>query len=288
MKKVVIVLVISILILITLVGLCIFKLNGENLSDNSDNVSIDFFAMKTHSGFNDTVRNTKYKITNQEELEMFYTLYKGFKLSKDYNLSNNTIFIQTQAYGSGSVSVDFKGVSINKEVEFKLSTKMPEIGTMDMAYWYLVAIVPNTKLNGVNVNEWKSPVDVNNSLRNEYTVTIESTNLDLRNSLNIVEKIVEDIGNIKIQQYHYSPTDNKKTYTLISYDEKISEQLVQSINNQGNEMRAEIFSTRIKDETEYEKFQEELNQIGTPYYQINLWSNAINNYKSWRDYNRER
>lgn len=282
MKKV---LVISIVILIILVGLCIFKLNGENLFDNSDNVSIDFFAMKTHSGFNDTVRNTKYKITNQEELEMFYNLYKGFKLSKDYNLSNNTIFIQTQAFGSGSVSVDFKEVSINKEVEFKINTEIPEIGTMDMAYWYLVAIVPNTELKGVDVNEWKSPVDVNNSLRNEYTVIIESTNLDLRNSLNIVEKIVEDIGKIKIQKYHYSPIDNKKTYTLISYDEKISEQLVQSINNQGNGMRAEIFSTRIKDETEYEKFKEKLNQIGTPYYHIHLWSNAINNYKSWRNYN---
>mgnify|MGYP000006630967 CR=1 FL=1 len=283
MKKIVIVSIISILIVITLVGLLIFKSNGDK--NNINDSSIDFFAMKTHSGFNDTVKNTKYRITHKDELKMFYTLYNGFKLSKDYDLSKNTIFIQTQAYGSGSISVDFKGVSINKEVKFNVSTNSPEIGTMDMAYWYLVAIVPNAKLNGVNVNEWKSPVDVNNSLRNEYTVTIESTNLDLKNSLNIVEKTVKDIGNIKIQQYHYSPADNKKSYTLISYDEKISKQLIQNINNQENGMRAEISSTRIKDETEYKNFQEALNKTGTQYYQINLWSNAINNYTSWRNYN---
>ena len=117
MKKVLIVLVICILILM------IFKLNGENdnlnLSGSSGDVSIDFFAIKTYSGFN---------------------------LSKKYDLSQNTIFIQTQTYGSGSVSVDFKGVSIDKEVKFNVSINSPEIGTMEMAYWYLVAVVPNTNL----------------------------------------------------------------------------------------------------------------------------------------------
>ncbi len=165
MKRVVIVVIICILILITLVGLLIFKFNEENntpdLLDNGNDVSIDFFALKTHSEFNDTIKNTKYRITNQEELEMFYTLYNGFTLSKNYDLSKNTIFIQTQTYGSGSISVDFKSVSIDKEIKFNVSTNSPEIGTMDMAYWYLVAIVPNTKLNGVNVNEWKSPLDEN-------------------------------------------------------------------------------------------------------------------------------
>ena len=134
MKKIVIVSIISILIVITLVGLLILKSNGDK--NNINDSSIDFFAMKTHSGFNATVKNTKYRITHKDELKMFYTLYNGFKLSKDYDLSKNTIFIQTQAYGSGSISVDFKGVSINKEVKFNVSTNSPEIGTMDMAYWY--------------------------------------------------------------------------------------------------------------------------------------------------------
>lgn len=266
MKKVVIkLLVICILILMTLLGLLIVKLNENNRPT-------DFFAMHTYNGFNDIIKNTKYKITNQKELEMFYTLYNGFKLSKDYNLSKNTIFIQTQAHGSGSISVNFNGVSIDKEVKFDVSTDIPKICTMDMAYWYLVAIVPNTKLNGVNVNEWRSPIDVNNSLCNEYTVFVECTNFDLENSLNIVEKAVKDIGDIKIKEYNYSPIDNKKSYMLISYDEKISNKFVQSINNQENGMRAEIFSTKIKDESEYKNFQETLNQPGKPFYQINLWS----------------
>lgn len=281
MKKI-ITLIISILILVTLVGLLIFKLNGDenNIFNKSNDPSVDFYAIKTHGGFNDVVWNTMYKITNEDELEMFYKLYDGFYLSKDnYDLSKNTIFIETLEYGSGSVSVDFKGVSINKNVKFKVSTDRPEIGTCDMAYWYLVAIIPNTKLNGVNVTAWKSPIDVNNSLQHEYIITIECDDLDLKDSLNIIEKAVNDTGNIKIQRYHYSPTDNKKSCTLISYDEKISEQLIQNINNQENGMIAQIYSTSIKDENEYKFFQETLNKTVRQDYQINLWSAKITTEK---------
>lgn len=287
MKKIVIALIISILIFVTFIGLLIFKLNTnkDNILDSSNDSSIDFFAMQTHDGFNDTIQNTKYKITNKTELEMFYTLYNGFTLSKDYDLFKNTMFIQTQTLGSGSIKVDFKDVTIDKEIIFNISTSSPEIAvTDDMAYWYLVAIIPNTKLNGVNIEEWKSPIDVNNSVKNEYTITIESTNLDLQDSLNIVEKAVKDIGNIKIQQCHYSPKDNKISYTLISYDEKISKQLIQDINNQKNEVKVVSAFASIKDESEYKNFQETLNTAGTLGYYIDLWSNAINNYTSWRNY----
>lgn len=285
MKKNIIVLIICLLVLAFSIGIIIFKLTNNNVSNDSrEETSIDFFAMQTHGGFNDITRNTKYKITNQEELEMFYTLYDGFELSKEYDLSKNTIFIQTEVYGSGSVNVKFDGVNINKRVKFYTTTNSPEIGTTDMAYWYLVAIIPNTKLKGIDIDEWKSPVDINNSFKNEYTISIESPNLDLKDSLSIVEKTVNDIGSIIIEDYHYSHSENKKIYTLISYDEKISKQLIQKINNEGNGMKAELFSTEKKDEIEYKEFQDRLSKKITPYYHINLWSNSINNYKSWRNY----
>lgn len=200
MKKILIVLVICILIMIILVSLMIFKLNREkdnpNLYGSSDDVTIVFFSIKTSSGFNNIVENTKYRITNEVELDMFHILHNGFNLSKKYDLSKNTIFIQTQIHSAGNIIVDFNGVSINKEVKFNINTKRPKAVEPLMAYWYLVAVVPNTKLNDVNINEWKSPIDVNNNLKNEYTLTTESNNLDLRSSLGIAEKLVNDIGNI--------------------------------------------------------------------------------------------
>ena len=109
--------------------------------------------MQTHNG----LRNSKYKITNQQELDMICT--DEFKLSNEYDLSNNTIFIQTQKYGSGSITIDFQSVNIDKSVEFKFTYNKPKIGTTDMVCWYLVAIIPNTKLDGVNIDEWKSPLE---------------------------------------------------------------------------------------------------------------------------------
>ena len=149
MKKI-ITLIISILILVTLVGLLIFKLNGDenNIFNKSSDPSVDFYAIKTGYGFNYLLSNTMYKITNEDELEMFYTLYDGFYLSKDdYDLSQNTIFIEPRIYGSGSISVDFKGVSINEKVNFEVRENRPSVGTCDVAFWYLVAIIPNTKLS---------------------------------------------------------------------------------------------------------------------------------------------
>lgn len=281
MKKI-ITLIISILILVTLVGLLIFKLNGDenNIFNKSSDSSVDFYAIKTGDGFNYLLSNTMYKITNEDELEMFYKLYDGFSLSKDdYDLSQNTIFIEPRIYGSGSISVDFKGVSINEKVNFEVRENRPSVGTCDVAFWYLVAIIPNTKLNGVDVTEWKSPIDVNNSLWHEYIITIECNDLDLKDSLNIIEKVVYDIGNIKIQRYHYSPADNKKSCTLISYDEKISEQLIQNINNQENGMVAQIYYTRIIDEGDYKFLKRTLNKTIRQDYQINLRSAKITTEK---------
>lgn len=257
MKKV----AISIFILILLVGLCILNLN-KGINDGS----IDFFAIKTGEYYDDMRAWANYKITNEEELETFYALYRHV-LPRDYDLSNNTIFVQTQSCTSGSVKVDFKRVNINRKLKFKVSTESPMMGTDDMAFWYLVAIIPNTKLNNVNVDEWKSPVDVATSeFELLYKIIIESTNLDLKNSLNIVENALKDVENIKIQGYNYSLSDDKITYALTSHDKKNSEQLVKIINNQGIEMQAKVVSTPlITDKNEYEMLKNQ-----TSYHRVEL------------------
>lgn len=219
---------------------------------------------------------------------MFCEFYKGFKLSKEYNLENNTMFIQTEVYGTSGMGGEFSKVNIDKEVEFVItSDEGTETGITVVTYVYFVAIIPNTTLNGVNTNQWKSPIFLNNSLRNEYVVVIESDNLDFKTSLNIIEKKVSDVGNIKIQQYHYSLRDNVARYMLISYDKTTCNQLIQNINTQVNGMQSMMLGASQKDETEYKKFQETLNQSATLDYRIDLWSDSINNYTSWRNYTTE-
>jgi hypothetical protein len=136
----------------------------------------------------------------------------------------------------------------------------------------------------VDLSDWKSPIEINNSLKNEYTITVEIMDLTLRESLSIVEEHVKEVGNIRIQKFSFSPLNYKKTYTLISYDENSVNQLIQNINNQETEARAKVASTETKDNSEFESFKESLNQTITPYYQIDLWSSTINNYTSWRNY----
>lgn len=264
---------IMIIFTILMIGLIVTLFWKINI--NTNDTSIDFFAVQTHSGFNDVLMNSKYKIINQQELDIFNELYKGFELSNKYDLSNNTIFIQTQVCGSGSISIDFKRVNIDKNVEFKFTSTSPEIGTMDMAYWYLVAIVPNTQLNGVNIDEWKSPIDVKDSLITEYTISIKSESLSLINSLNIIKRELNNIGNIKITKYrevidNYSNhADNTKYYSLLSYDKECANLLVENINNMDTDLKAELSSAE-RNIIDYHDFQKSIFNEANISYEIVL------------------
>ena len=66
---------------------------------------------------------------------------------------------------------------------------------------------------------------------------------------------------------------------MISYDEKISEQLIQNINNQENGMVAQIYYTRIIDEGDYKFLKRTLNKTIRQDYQINLRSAKITTEK---------
>lgn len=48
----------------------------------------------------------------------------------------------------------------NNTVNFVVNEDYPEIGTNDMAFWYLVAIIPNDKLFALKFDEWKRPSEV--------------------------------------------------------------------------------------------------------------------------------
>lgn len=139
---------------------------------------------------------------------------------------------------SSSTVIDFKRVKVDEYVDFKFTSDSPKIGTMDMAYWYLVAIVPNSKLVGVKIDEWKSPIDINNNLKEVYKIKIHCQNFNLRDSLSIVEEHVNNIGNIEIENYYYSSANSD--YLLLSYDEDSTNKLIERINNMNTNLKASL------------------------------------------------
>ena len=247
-KKKILLIIIILIALIASISLVFFKINRSN-QNIKDDPSIERYAIQTGSGYNEIVPVIKYRINSNDELDAFCKMYGGFKLKNNYDLTKNTIFIETDVCGSGSVKCELEKVSIKEKVEFGIKIDNPKNGgTMDIAYWYFVAIIPNEKLQGVNIDDWVTPIFARDKyIKNEYRCYVEST--DLSNLRNIREKINE-IGNIKISYYNYYNEDKQHyyeyseydykvflfhakthSYTLISYDENSINKLVEYINN---------------------------------------------------------
>ena len=81
------------------------------------------------------------------------------KISIDEDkLSSNTFFIKTIQVGSGSISISLSVVNLdNNKINFIVDKNVPEVGTDDMALWYLVAIIPNNMLNDIDISDWNKP-----------------------------------------------------------------------------------------------------------------------------------
>jgi hypothetical protein len=267
MNKKKIILIASIVLAIIVIGITIFLI--------WKNTPVEHFAIKTSSGYNTNIKNTKFRITNNDELKEFCNLYKGFELSKDYDLTNNTMFIQTEEYGSGSIKVDFNGVIINRELKFDYTSHASGIGTMDMAYWYLVAVVPNAKLIGTNVSEWVTPTELNSIYNKEYLIEVRCTGLKIRDSLNTINKVVNETGDVYIR--NYSSEKGSNYYYLVTYNEEKCNQFIEKISSKNKSMSAKISSVKEKDKSEYNDFFKKVKENKKPFYYITLESDIINN-----------
>ena len=128
----------------------------------SRNENIMKYELQTHEYFSGFNHNTnKFYIDSEEELEEFYSLFSDtLNIDKTY-LKDNTIFIQVKQVGSGSIKMKLEDVTFdNNTVNFSITEDIPEMGTDDMACWYLVAIIPNHKLQGIKFDEWIKPSKV--------------------------------------------------------------------------------------------------------------------------------
>ena len=147
--------IIILFIIMVIICITIFRKNNKD---------IKIYEIKTSQSFNEKINQTKYKITSGNELDYFYQLYKNVDLhTKSKVFEDKTVFIKLIEKGSGSIDVNLKNVLLdNKKVEFDIEEEIHEIGTTDMAYWYLVAIIPNEKIIDCDLSNWYSPIDVVN------------------------------------------------------------------------------------------------------------------------------
>lgn len=141
---------------------------------DENNNEIIKYELQTHEYFSDAPNTNKYFIDSENELNKFYSIYSDeLAINKDY-LKNNSIFIQVEQVGSGSIQIKLSSVEFdNNTVNFIIDKNYPEIGTMDMAFWYLVAIIPNNQLNNLNLSNWSKP--------SEILTTAEDKSIDINN-----------------------------------------------------------------------------------------------------------
>ena len=159
-------LIILLLVIVSFgVGLFIYiKLFNK---DDNDVISSDIimFEVETSEYFDDDLINiNSYVIDSVSELESFYNIYSD-KLDLDVSyLDGNHVFVQVSQVGSGSIQKELVDVNFNNNrVNFVVSQTSPEIGTDDMAFWYLVAVIPDSKLNNLNLDDWAIPSVVLNN-----------------------------------------------------------------------------------------------------------------------------
>lgn len=170
-----ILLILALIIIFIIIGRCVYKLykyknaadiklsglNNEVASlQNKKEVNDDIikYELKTHEYFSNRQNIKNYYINSESELNEFYNIYSDkLNIDKEY-LNNNSIFIQVDQVSSGSIQKKLSSVTFdNNTVNFIVDTDSPEIGTMDMAFWYLVAIIPNEQLNNLNLSNWVKP-----------------------------------------------------------------------------------------------------------------------------------
>lgn len=153
MYKKIIFIIIAILVIIRFIY-GISSIKKKNIESND---KLTFYTLQTHQYSNNNPNN-KYYINSIDELNQFYSVYTNkLNINIDY-LKDNSIFIETMQVSSGSITIKLLDVNFeNSKVNFVIDKNIPEIGTDDMAFWYLVAIIPNDKLQGLNLKEWKRP-----------------------------------------------------------------------------------------------------------------------------------
>ena len=167
-----------------------------------ETLEVKTYAIQSHEYYDD-LTNFKYVITSKDELEIFKSKFTANLKLDDVDFNKNKVFIQLEVEGSGSVEKEVTDFIIDTTVLFVIKTKTPGIGTDDMALWYYIAIVPNSKLEDVNYSAWQNPSDVLEVLE-DYIITTDSKYLTMQND-----------GGSNTDIYYNIDSKNKKISKII-------------------------------------------------------------------------
>ena len=197
-KKLIIYIVLSILIIAFGIFAILFKnqdkenKNTIEIPQNSvgdtepknDNEDIIKYALQTHEYFEHEPIIASYIIDSESELLKFYDIYSD-KIDIDTEvLKENTIFVQVEGVNSGSIEMKLTSVTFdNNRVNFIIDENCPNGVTDDMATWYLVAVIPNEKLENLDLSGWSKPSEVvEENEDNQEELSREDKKILLKNS----------------------------------------------------------------------------------------------------------
>ncbi|MBR6133289.1 MAG: hypothetical protein IKQ29_01075 [Bacilli bacterium] len=244
-------------IVLVIVGIIIFKkpkVEEEKPKEEEKQLEVKKYELQTHEYFEKAPEETKYIISSVDELNVFYYLYSDVLNIKEKELKDYTMFVEVKQVGSGSDTYKILKVDISGKVSFLVDESIPEVGTDDMAFWYLVAMIPNEMLKDVDTSDWAIPSVIMKkqiALSGDYTFTIDNENkfqlitderfTTMRNDGGSYESTYYqiDLENKVVIKRHesYNAPYGKKTDTIVfakKIDDKLVKELKTSLINLAN------------------------------------------------------
>ncbi len=155
--------IIILVIGILLISSSIKKTNGPapKLIKKGNAEVIKDFAMEEikTSKYAEGLYDKQYIIDSNEEIHAFNNLYKDDSLNKYLNKLNKvSLFVLVKYESSGSNKIKLEGVTFeNNKLDIVYEELSQEIGTDDIATWYLVVLIPNDRLEGLDLSNWEKP-----------------------------------------------------------------------------------------------------------------------------------
>lgn len=136
----------------------------ENIDENDYNIKtinyIDKFEIKLHSK-NNNISEDKFYIDSNYEANLFNEVFSTEIDFSKFDFNDNVIFIKNINTGSGSNIFRLNRVIIkNGKVDFEIDKDIPKIGTADMAYWYIGAVVKFEDVMEYDLLDWKKPSEI--------------------------------------------------------------------------------------------------------------------------------
>ncbi len=111
----------------------------------------------SYIGFNE-IKYDKLYINNVSELNTFSGYFTNDLNQYENELSDKSLFVQVVQKEPGGARIIYDGVSLdNNKLSFLYQVYEPDTGTNNMEYYYLIALIPNEDLNGIDISEWRLP-----------------------------------------------------------------------------------------------------------------------------------